>query len=64
MEVFVPDEVLSGEEDTLNVAFKTCDKEYKNISVITDNTMKFNNDPWWYFKGYVPTNQNNKFVIK
>ena len=64
MEVFVPDEVLSGEEDTLNVAFKTCDKEYKNISEITDNTMKFNNDPWWYFKGYVPTNQNNKFVIK
>lgn len=64
MEVFVPDEVISGEEDTLNAAFKTCDKEYKNISEITDNAMKFRNDPWWYFKGHVPTNQNSSFIIK
>lgn len=64
VEVFVPEEVMGNKEAAIGVAFKTCDSDYRNVEEITDNTMKFNGDPWWYFSGHIPTDGNSRFVLK
>ena len=60
----MPDEVIGNKTAALGFAFKTCDQGYKSVTEITDNAMKFNGDPWWYFKGRVPNDLNSRFVLK
>lgn len=64
VEIFVPDEVIGNKTAALGFAFKTCDQGYKSVNEITDNAMKFNGDPWWYFKGHVPNDLNSRFILK
>ena len=64
IEIFVPDEVMSSKEAAIGFAFKTCDSDYRNVDEITDNAIKFNGDPWWYFSGRIPTDGNSRFVLE
>lgn len=63
-EIFIPDEVIDSDEAAIGFAFKTCDRNYGNASEITDNAMKFNSDPWWYFSGRFPTDMDSRFVLE
>ena len=64
IEVFIPDEIVGQDAAAIGFAFKTCDKDYTDPSQITDPTMKFRSDPWWYFQGRFPTDMENRFVLK
>lgn len=64
IEAFIPDEVIQGNEAALGFAFKTCDQDYGNINEMTEKTVLFNNDPWWFFTGHFPTDLNTRFILK
>ena len=64
IEAFIPNEVIQGNEAALGFAFKTCDQDYGNINEITEKTVLFNNDPWWFFTGHFPTDLNTRFILK
>ena len=63
-EVFVPAQVLGQKTLSLGVAFKTCDKDYRDIAEIKDNAMKFRGDPWWFFAGRFPLNMAERFILE
>lgn len=64
IEIFVPAEIVGTESAKVGFAFKTCDRDYAKASEITDSTMKFRGDPWWYFAGRFPTDMAKRFVLQ
>lgn len=64
IEIFIPSEIVGDGETSLGFAFKTCDEDYGSAEQVADNNKKFNGDPWWYFAGYFPTDENSRFILK
>ncbi len=64
IEIFVPQEICGEGSVSLGTAFKTCDIAYSDINDITDDGMKFMDDPWWYLTGHFPTDLQSRFIIK
>ncbi len=63
IEAFVPAEVIGKQPAAVGFAFKTCDRDYANVSEITEEAMKFRGDPWWYFADRFPTDMAKRFVL-
>lgn len=63
VEAFIPAEVVGEGDAAIGFAFKTCDRDYKDVSEITDPNMKFRGDPWWFFNGRFPTDMNTRFIL-
>ena len=64
VEAYIPAEVIGEGDAAIGFAFKTCDRDYSDVSEITDPRMKFRGDPWWFFNGHFPTDMNSRFILK
>ena len=64
IEAFVPAEIVGSQSAAIGFAFKTCDRDYVNVSEITDPAILFRGDPWWFFSGRFPTDMNSRFILK
>ncbi|MBQ2887189.1 MAG: family 43 glycosylhydrolase [Alphaproteobacteria bacterium] len=64
IEAFIPNEVIQSNTAAIGFSFKTCDMSYGNANEITNNAMKFNGDPWWFFKGQFPTDMSSRFILE
>lgn len=62
-EIFVPAQIV-GDQAAVGFAFKTCDQAYVHISEITDPSMLFRGDPWWFFADRFPTDMAKRFHLK
>lgn len=64
IEAFIPAEVIGNQAAAVGFAFKTCDRDYANVSEITDSAILFRGDPWWFFEGRFPTDMAKRFILK
>ena len=64
IEAFIPAEVIGNQSAAVGFAFKTCDRDYTNVSEITDPAIMFRGDPWWFFEGRFPTDMAKRFILK
>ena len=64
VEAFIPAEIIGDQVAAMGFAFKTCDRDYANVSEITDSAILFRGDPWWFFEGRFPTDMAKRFILK